>query len=155
VWVGGRGDRLLDVVAAHADGWNTVWTLTPEAYRSRVEVLERACERRGRDPGTVTRSVGLYALVGDSPSDLARRYERLRARTPGGVLDGVGLEDWRQGHLVGTVAEVAEQLGRWEALGVSSLVACLGALPFAVSDSEDVELLAAAAAEAGSGRTSR
>jgi len=101
----------------------------------------------------VTRSVGLYALVGEPPADLARRFERLRARTPAGVLDGVGLEDWRQGHLVGTVAEVAEQLGRWEALGVSSLVACLGAVPFAVSDSDDVELLAAAASEAGSGPT--
>ena len=153
VWVGGRGDRLLDVVAAHADGWNTVWTLSPESYRVRLEVLERACEKRGRDPGTVTRSVGLYALVGESPADLARRFERLRARTPAGVLDGVGLQDWRQGHLVGTVAEVAEQLGRWEALGVSSLVACLGAVPFAVSDSDDVELLAAAASEAGSGPT--
>ena len=83
VWVGGRGDRLLDVVAAHADGWNTVWTLSPESYRPRLEVLERACEKRGRDPGTVTRSVGLYALVGESPADLARRFERY-------VFDPVG-----------------------------------------------------------------
>ena len=75
VWVGGRGDRLLDIVAGHADGWNTVWTLTPDTYRQRVEVLERACTRRGRDPGTVTRSVGLYTAV------IAETAWRIASRT--------------------------------------------------------------------------
>src|SRR5437660_7419387 len=28
VWVGGRGDRLIELVGAHADGWNTGWTVT-------------------------------------------------------------------------------------------------------------------------------
>jgi probable F420-dependent oxidoreductase len=149
VWVGGRGDRLIELVAAHADGWNTAWTLTPEDHGGRLHVLERACDRVGRDPGTVSRSVGLYALVGESAADLTKRFERLRARTPPGVLDAVGLAQWRQGHLVGTVSEVAEQLDRWAGLGVSSLVARLGAVPFAVTDSDDLDVLAAAAAEAG------
>ena len=39
VFVGGKGDRLLRLVAERADGWNTCWTWTPDAYRERVEVL--------------------------------------------------------------------------------------------------------------------
>ncbi len=43
MFVGGKGDRLLDVVAEVADGWNTCWAWTVDDYRERVEVLERAC----------------------------------------------------------------------------------------------------------------
>ena len=46
-FVGGKGDRLLRLVAERADGWNTCWTWTPEAYRERVDVLG-SCVRAGR-----------------------------------------------------------------------------------------------------------
>jgi alkanesulfonate monooxygenase SsuD/methylene tetrahydromethanopterin reductase-like flavin-dependent oxidoreductase (luciferase family) len=144
VLVGGRGDRLLEVAARHADGWNIVWALTPESYRDRLRVFERACERAGRDPATLRRTVGLFTLVGEDEADLSRRFERLRASTPPGVLDGITLDDWRHGRLVGTVDQVAEQLGTWATLGVAAVVTCPGALPFAVTDVEDLELLAAA-----------
>ena len=144
IWIGGRGDRLLDVVARHADGWNTVWVWTPAAYRERRAALEAACERAGRDPSTVSRSLGLYALVGEDERDLARRFRRLADGAPAGVIGGTSLDEWRQGRLVGTVAEVAEQLVEWEALGVDDLVLSAGALPFAVTAPDDVDLLAAA-----------
>src|SRR5205814_1656416 len=59
IWVGGKRDRLLEVAARCADGWNIVWELTPADYRDRVAVLDAACERVGRDASTLTRSVGL------------------------------------------------------------------------------------------------
>lgn len=144
LWVGGRGDRLLDVVAGHADGWNTVWSWTPEAYRRRLAVLDQACERVGRDPATVTRSLGLYALVGEDRRDLARRYRRLVELSPSGVLDGRSLDDWREGHLVGTIDEVRDQLEQWAALGIETLMLGTGGVPFAVTTADDVEILAAA-----------
>lgn len=144
LWVGGRGDRLLGVVAEHADGWNTVWAWTPEAYRERLDVIVRACERVGRDPAEVHLSLGLFALVGEDEADLRRRYERLQAATLPGIVDHVSLDEWRVGRLVGTVDQVAEQLAGWSALGVGTVIACLGALPFAVTEVEELELLAAA-----------
>lgn len=144
VWVGGRGDRLLGVAAQHADGWNTVWSWTPEAYRERLDVLGRACERNGRDPADVHLSLGLYALVGEDEADLARRFEHLQRVALPGVIDGLSLDEWRAGRLVGTVEQVAEQLAGWSALGVGTLIASFGALPFAVTDVEALELLAAA-----------
>jgi probable F420-dependent oxidoreductase len=140
--VGGKGDRLLALVAELADGWNTCWSWTVDAYRERLGVLERACEIAGRDPATVTRSLGLYALCGEDDADLVRRFERLRALSPPGVLDGVTLEGWREGRLVGTVEEVREQVTAWEGLGVETLVVGVGAVPFAVTTLDDVELLA-------------
>ncbi|MDQ1401689.1 MAG: hypothetical protein QOG03_5 [Actinomycetota bacterium] len=144
LWVGGRGDRLLEVVAGHADGWNTVWAITTEDYGERLGVLHRACERAGRDPATVDLSVGLTALVGEDEADVARRYQRFREQAPAGTAPTEGLETWRQGRLVGTVDQVGEQLSAWSALGVSTVIANLGAVPFAVTTLDDLDLVAAA-----------
>ncbi|HKE99461.1 MAG TPA: LLM class flavin-dependent oxidoreductase [Actinomycetes bacterium] len=140
LWVGGRGDKLLGVVARAADGWNLVWSVTPEAYRERLEVLARACAAAGRDPGEVRRSLGLFTLLGRDPDDLAARWVRLVEQAPGGSLDGVELRDWARGKLVGTPQEVLDQLRGWEAAGVEQVVCSFGALPFSVHDDEQLDL---------------
>lgn len=146
VFVGGKGDRLLRLVARHADGWNACWVWTPEQYADRLDVLRRACDDVDRDPATIWRSLGLYALCGEDERDLVRRFERLKASTPAGVLDGVTLDEWRVGRLVGTVDQVAEQLVEWDGLGVETLVLGAGAVPFQVVSLDDVEMLAEASA---------
>ena len=143
IWVGGRGDRLLGVVARRADGWNAAWTWTPDSYRERLRVLHRACEAAGRDPDTVTRSLGLYTLVGEDRRDLRQRFDRLRDLSPPGVMEGRSLDEWRRGRLVGTVDEVRDQAAEWEALGVDTLILSVGALPFSVTVGDDVALAAA------------
>jgi len=141
VLVGGKGDRLLGVIAKHADGWNTCWTWTPDAYRERVDVLERACEKVGRDPATVWRSLGLYSLCGENERDLDRRFELMAEHAPPGVMKGVDLATFRSGRLVGTIEQVRDQVAGWEALGVETLIAGMGAVPFHVSGRDDVEML--------------
>jgi alkanesulfonate monooxygenase SsuD/methylene tetrahydromethanopterin reductase-like flavin-dependent oxidoreductase (luciferase family) len=140
VFVGGKGDRLLRIVADGADGWNTCWTWTPDAYRERVAVLDAACDRVGRDPATVWRSLGLYTLCGENETDLVRRFERMVAEAPPGVVRG-DLDAYRAGRLVGTVDEVREQAATWESLGVDTLIAGVGAVPFHVTSRDDVALL--------------
>jgi alkanesulfonate monooxygenase SsuD/methylene tetrahydromethanopterin reductase-like flavin-dependent oxidoreductase (luciferase family) len=144
VFVGGKGDRLIRLAVEQADGWNTCWVWTEEQYRERLTVLEAACERAGRDPASVWRSLGLYALCGEDEGDLARRFERLRANTPAGVLDTTTLDEWRVGRLVGTVEQVREQAAAWAGLGVETLILGVGALPFHTGATDDVVLLAEA-----------
>jgi alkanesulfonate monooxygenase SsuD/methylene tetrahydromethanopterin reductase-like flavin-dependent oxidoreductase (luciferase family) len=147
VFVGGKGDRLLALAAAHADGWNTCWVWTPDAYRARLDVLARACERVARDPGTVWRTLGLYALCGEDQADLERRFERMRTTMPAGVVTE-SLEQWREGRLVGTVDEVRAQARVWaDELEIETLILGVGPLPFSVSALDDVELLANALAD--------
>lgn len=144
VFVGGKGDRLLRLVARHADGWNTCWTWTIAEYRERLQVLERECERVDRDPSTVWRTLGLYALCGEDERDLERRFERMRASSPRGVLDGVELSEYRVGRLVGTVEEVRAQVAEWEGVGIDTLVLGVGVVPFHVSSLDDVAMLGSA-----------
>ncbi len=56
----------------------------------------------------------------------------------------MSLAEWRQGRLVGMVEEVGEQLERWADLGVDELVIGAGAVPFALTCADDVEMIAAA-----------
>jgi alkanesulfonate monooxygenase SsuD/methylene tetrahydromethanopterin reductase-like flavin-dependent oxidoreductase (luciferase family) len=142
VFLGGKGDRLLATVAACADGWNTCWAWTFDAYRERLAVLERACAAVDRDPATVWKSIGLYALVGEDEADLAARFDRLQSVTPKGVLDSITLDEWRVGRLVGTAEEVREQAATWETLGVETIIVGAGAVPFQVGDLDDVTALA-------------
>lgn len=137
LWIGGKGDKLLGVVARHADGWNTVWwasgyRTTDDGYRERVGVLSRACEAIGRDPATVRRSLGMVALVGRDDADVARRYDRLAAELPAGSLPG--LPAYREGALVGTPGQVAQRLGELAELGIEHVVLTPGPMPFRWSD---------------------
>jgi alkanesulfonate monooxygenase SsuD/methylene tetrahydromethanopterin reductase-like flavin-dependent oxidoreductase (luciferase family) len=92
----------------------------------------------------VTRSLGLYTLCGEDERDLERRFGRLQAVTPRGVLDGVTLDQWREGRLVGTVEQIREQVAGWAGLGVETLIVGLGAVPFAVTALDDLEMVAEA-----------
>jgi len=56
------------------------------------------------------------------------------------VLDAVSLEEWRTGRLVGTVAEVQDQVGAWRDLGIETLILNTGAVPFATGPDDDLEL---------------
>jgi probable F420-dependent oxidoreductase len=60
ILIAGKGDRVLDLVARHADAWNAAWFGLPdERYAGRHADLLRACERVGRDPATLEVTVGL------------------------------------------------------------------------------------------------
>jgi alkanesulfonate monooxygenase SsuD/methylene tetrahydromethanopterin reductase-like flavin-dependent oxidoreductase (luciferase family) len=138
VWVAGKRPKLLEV-AATADGWNTAWHSTIAEYQRRDAILRQACQRHGRNPVTVQRSLGLTTLIGRDNDDLERRWRRLQRWAPGGALVGVSLRRWAQSRLVGTPTEVAQQLRRWSEAGVEQVICSFGA-PFAVHNDEQLEL---------------
>lgn len=143
--VGGKGGpRLLRLAAELADGWNTAWRWTPEAYGDRVAAARRACERVGRDPASLRLSLGLYTVVGEDEADLAHRYELMRERLPAGVVDALPLETLRAEGLAGTPETVLERLALFAGLGVGEIVICPAPIWFAMPDPSMLDLLAEA-----------
>ncbi len=70
--VGGRGEqRTLRTTARYADGWNVPYVELEEFARL-SGVLERACEREGRDPASLERSVNLHMRMGATQADASR-----------------------------------------------------------------------------------
>lgn len=58
--VGAHGPRMIDIVSKYADSWNTRGT--PDEVRERNAQMDAACERHGRDPKSVKRSL-LYVIA--------------------------------------------------------------------------------------------
>ncbi|MEO6713803.1 MAG: LLM class flavin-dependent oxidoreductase [Mycobacteriales bacterium] len=137
IWLGGKKDKMLGVVARVADGWNTVqWNpavrTTDAEYLQRCDVLARACEAIGRDPSSVRRSLGLVAIVGRDDAGVRAQYEALAASLPAGSF--APLEDYAATGLVGTAEQVLDRLGQLEAMGIEHVVVTPGPMPFRWSD---------------------
>ncbi|HEX7096417.1 MAG TPA: LLM class F420-dependent oxidoreductase, partial [Acidimicrobiales bacterium] len=65
ILIGGGGEKVtLRLVAEHADAWNTFGP--PENYAAKSRVLDGWCERLGRDPSSIERTVAI------NPSELDR-----------------------------------------------------------------------------------
>lgn len=145
IWVGGKGGpRLLDLVARLADGWNTAWRWTPEAYAERVTAARAACERVGRDPATLRLSLGLFTVLGQDEADLERRYALMAERLPAGVAGKMPLETLRAECLAGTPEQALERLAAFAQLGVEELIVSPAPIWFALPDPSMLDLLAEA-----------
>ncbi len=58
--IAAKGERVLRLVARHADAWNAAWFGFPtERFTQRRSDLLAACEIEGRDPATLEITVGL------------------------------------------------------------------------------------------------
>ena len=105
ILVGGSGEkRTMRIAARYADEWNA-WG-TAEDYRRRSQVLADHCAAVGRDPGSVARSTQALVYLSTDEAWLAP----LRQDTSG------------RPRLVGTPAEVVEQVAAYDAVGVDELV---------------------------------
>jgi alkanesulfonate monooxygenase SsuD/methylene tetrahydromethanopterin reductase-like flavin-dependent oxidoreductase (luciferase family) len=65
--VGGAGPRLLAATLPHVDSWNTWWREVgnrADGFAVLNARIDEACERAGRDPAEVERSVCVYVRVG-------------------------------------------------------------------------------------------
>jgi F420-dependent oxidoreductase-like protein len=106
ILVGGKGDRMLGLVARHADEWN-MWSL-PEQFAERSAVLDAHCERQGRDPATIARSTQALLFVLDE-ADASRAGELTGRVAPRPAL-------------AGTAAQLAEQIAAYAEAGVDELI---------------------------------
>lgn len=102
--IGAKGDRMLGVVARHADQWN-MWG-TPDTLVQRAAHLERRCGLMGRDPSTIHRSTQALVLLTDD-DELARGFvERAAPRAA----------------FAGTAEAFAELCGRYARVGIDEVI---------------------------------
>jgi probable F420-dependent oxidoreductase len=98
--IAGKGPRMLDLVARHADAWNAAWYGHPDdahELRERIARLRDAMSRAGRDPATLELTAGVFVAVADDP-------------------------DAPEEAIRGTPAEIGAALAGYRELGISHLV---------------------------------
>jgi probable F420-dependent oxidoreductase len=143
IWLGSKGGRRsLAMAARYADGWNTVWRWSPRAYAEVSAAADAACERVGREPSTLRRSVGLYGLIADDDAAFGALFERARAAMPGDAMAEETPETWCADTLSGTPERIMERIHAFAAVGVEELIVSPWVLPFALIDAEQLDRFA-------------
>jgi F420-dependent oxidoreductase-like protein len=102
--IGGKGDRMMGVVARHADEWN-MWGLA-DTIAERAAVLDRRCAAIDRDPGTIKRSAQALVLLTD---DRARAEAFVTGAAPRPAV-------------AGTTDDLAEAVMAWRAVGLDEVI---------------------------------
>ncbi len=138
--MGGRGEkRALPMIAREASEWNLSHMDAAE-YRQKRGVLEENCRAIRRDPATIRHSVMATYIIGRDHDDLRERTAKLRDFLPSlrkFDIDGAMTEVRRRG-LVGTPAEIVEQIRGYAALGVDLFML----QHFLLDDHDALQLLA-------------
>lgn len=103
--VGVAGEKIAMAIAARwADIWN-YWG-TPDTVAHKLAVLGRHLDKAGRDPSTIERSTQALVRISDDASTLST----WRA------------EPAHQPTIIGTAAEISDELARYESLGIDEFV---------------------------------
>jgi len=119
ILVGGSGPRkTLRTVALRADGWNTSGTI--EEVRARLAILERHCAEVGRDPSTIELTVSFPIVLRDRRADAEQAWAGLISHN--GAADAGPVP-----HLLGSPAEVADEIRPFVELGFRTIIVRLPA----------------------------
>ncbi len=102
--IGGKGDRMMGVVARHADEWN-MWGLAP-LIAERSSLLERHCESIGRDATTIQRSAQALVLLTED-----------RSKADAFLSDSGG-----RAAIAGTTDDVLDAMAAWQAIGLDEVI---------------------------------
>ena len=101
--VGGGGEKVtLRIAAAYADEWN-VWGTLSTAER-KIRILNEHCERLGRDPCTLKKTLVALVFLTDDPDFAAKMRENTQAS------------------IAGSVTELQDIFGAYRALGVDEFI---------------------------------
>jgi alkanesulfonate monooxygenase SsuD/methylene tetrahydromethanopterin reductase-like flavin-dependent oxidoreductase (luciferase family) len=116
IWIGGRGEkRTLRAAARYADGWNAAY-IGPEDWKQKSDVLTSWCEKEGRDPTSIMRSVNLGFYLGTDAKSVARGEEKFQSH-----FGGSGDRAARTGYLRGAVKDAIPMVDEFRRLGCMRL----------------------------------
>ena len=111
IWMGGRGPKRTPRMAAmYTDGFNTPY-LSPADFKARCETLDAACDKIGRDPASLSRSVNVHFLMGADEASAEKSKKRLEGYNPA----------QHGGALTGTAQEVIDKLAEYEKAGADGV----------------------------------
>jgi alkanesulfonate monooxygenase SsuD/methylene tetrahydromethanopterin reductase-like flavin-dependent oxidoreductase (luciferase family) len=137
VWIGeARSDAWLDLVCRQASGWNST-PASPARLAEKLSGLRAACERAGRDPGSMEISLETQILIAPTEGEARAQARRIadlpaaprrRGRQREDFLEYLHSDDPRPlsallpDWLVGSPESVLAQMQAYTALGVSHVL---------------------------------
>lgn len=133
VWMGEVNNPVMvEAIVRHADVFNSM-PASLEGFREKLRVVDAACERLGRDPATLGRSLETQVLVRETEGEIDACFERMEKLRPAKASDADILAqmkatnptlesyttraDYEQEFAIGTPDEVIRRLREYVDLG--------------------------------------
>jgi F420-dependent oxidoreductase-like protein len=115
LWIGGGGEQVtLKLVAQYGDACNVGGSA--ENIRHKLDVLQRHCDKVGRNSSEIVKSSNLIIQFVDDGADREKETERARKAT------GQTYEEYSRNTLLGTPAMVVERIGQMVDAGVEYVI---------------------------------
>jgi F420-dependent oxidoreductase-like protein len=121
IWIGGTGEkRTLRLAARHADGWNAAYT-SPEDFKRLGGVLSEWCEREGRDPASIRRTINVTFNLATSAAGADAQRKAVQDQWGAGAARIMG------GGLFGAPEQAIERILQYREAGAHGLNVALRA----------------------------
>lgn len=112
-WIGGSGEQVtLKLVAQYGDACNVMGD--PETVGRKLEILKGHCETVGRNYDELIKSTQIRVHLIDKGADPEKATEKVR--------QGIPFEEYRNGFLIGTPSDVADQVERMAQQGIDYVI---------------------------------
>jgi len=112
IMIGGGGERLtLRVVARYADWWNLP-NVPPETFRHKLNILECHCERVGRRPEEIKKTLGSMVAIAETKKE-ALEIALRSPFTRGGDMGNF---------IIGDPDSIVERISEYVELGVEHFI---------------------------------
>ncbi len=114
IWIGGGGEKVtLRIAAQYADGWNVPF-IAPDQWAHKAKVLDEHCERVGRDPREIAKTVNVG--MASTEEELQRQF--------GPMSDYI-----RPSVFTGSIQQMVDHAAAFCSTGASTLILAMRA-PF-------------------------
>ena len=121
IWMGGKSDNILRLVAEEGDGWDIdVHQNVLSTIKERVESLKLYCRTIGRRAEEIEISTHAMALVTESED------EALELAKPHAESANLTLKECSDIHFVGTPKKIIKKIKRYSEVGVTNLCLLFG-----------------------------
>lgn len=130
VWIGTFGlpaamqdapePPVFDLIARHADGWNST-PASVDHCRTLLGRLRHACQRNGRDFGTLKLSLETEILIAETGGQVRRLQELVNKRNPGSKA----FEEWGklgETFVIGDAMAVTKKIEQYVELGIDRFI---------------------------------
>ena len=103
---------MLKLTAEYADEWNGV-QITTEVAKTKNEFLDSCCERSGRDPASIVRSLHIHVFISWDKKEVDRNVEIFRG--------GLTADNFKNINLMGTPEELVGRIEEYKEAGIDRL----------------------------------
>ncbi|MGC8850493.1 MAG: TIGR03560 family F420-dependent LLM class oxidoreductase [Candidatus Bathyarchaeia archaeon] len=120
IWIGGKGDNTLRLVAGYGDACN-LSSLSPEECMKRLMVLENYCEDWGRDPRSIIKSYMAIIFLDKDLESAKAKIRRYLEALPTKAVSEID-ESFYSKRIVGGPGECIRRIEEYEKAGIGYII---------------------------------